>query len=231
MVVILEGGSAIDVSPFVDQVQGLVMAWYPGQSGGNALGKLFFGMDKDTGKTVSFSGKLPSTWPNSLAELPPFSMPGTTTMDYYLGYRWYDTQNKTPRYAFGHGLSYTTFEYSNLFVPCTTVPASGVVNVTVDVKNTGMVDADEVVFAFVSFPDSQVPKRAAPGYKELKGFKRVSIPKGMGLRVTIPIRVSDLWYYDAATKGRKIEDGKVNVMVGGSSDKLTLMGSFTVAGP
>lgn len=228
VVVVLEGGSAIDVSPFIDNVKGLVMAWYPGIVGGNALGKLLFGVDKASGKPVSFSGKLGQSWPVSTSDLYSFSSPGTTSMDYYLGYRWYDTQNKKPRYPFGFGLSYATFEYSNLFVPCSTVPPTGVVNVTVDVKNTGQVDADEVVFLFVAYPESQVPRRVAAGYKELKGFQRATIPKGGAARVTIPLRVSDLWYFDAA-KGRTVEPGTVNVLVGGSSDALPQMGSFQVA--
>jgi beta-glucosidase len=230
-VVVLEGGSVIDVSSFVDQVKGLVMAWYPGQSGGNALAKLMFGVDKATGKAVSFSGKLPVTWPKALADEPPFSgnggNPQTTQMDYYLGYRWFDTQAKTPLYPFGHGLSYATFEYSNLYVPCTTVPAGGVVKIEVDVKNTSAIDADEIVFAFVSFPGSTVPKRVA-AYKELKGFQRAQVPAGGTVRVTIPIRVSDLWYWDDTAKKQTVAPGEVKVMVGGSSAALPLMGSFTV---
>lgn len=230
-VVVLEGGSAIDVSSFVEQVQGLVMAWYPGQSGGAALAKLFFGADKANGTKLTFSGKLPISWPKSLADLPVFSGNGgnaqTTQMDYYLGYRWFDTQGKTPLYAFGHGLSYTQFEYGNLHVPCTTVTAGGVVNVQVDVKNTGAVDGDEIVFAFVTFPGSTVPRRVA-GYKELKGFQRAHIPAGMAVRVTIPLRVSDLWYWDDAAKKQAVAPGQVQVLVGGSSASLPLMGSFTV---
>jgi beta-glucosidase len=223
-VVVLEGGSAIDVSSFVDQVKGLVMAWYPGQSGGNALGKLLFG-------TANFSGKLPISWPKALADEPPFSGNGgnaqTTQMDFYLGYRWFDTQNKAPLFPFGHGLSYTTFEYSNLHVPCTTVPADGVVKVEVDVKNTGMVDGDETVFLFVTYPGSTVPKRVA-GYKELKGFQRAHIAAGQAVRVSIPVRVSDLWYWDSASSKQAVAPGEVKVMVGGSSASLPLMGSFTV---
>jgi beta-glucosidase len=230
-VAVLEGGSAIDVSSFIDQVQGLVMAWYPGEAGGNALGKLLFGADKASGEKVSFSGKLPISWPKALADLPVFSGNGgnaqTTVMDYYLGYRWFDTQQKTPLYPFGYGLSYTTFEYSNLYVPCTTVTAGGVVKLEVDVTNTGGVDADEIVFAFVSYPGSTVPKRVA-GYKELKGFQRARVKAGGAVRVTIPIRVSDLWYWDDAAKKQTVAPGAVQVLVGGSSASLPLMGSFTV---
>ena len=225
IVVVLEGGSAIDVSSWISNVAGLVMAWYPGQSGGTALGKLLFGKDK-TGTPVSFSGKLPITWPAAIGDEPPFSGNGgnakTTAMSYYLGYRWFDTQAKTPLYPFGFGLSYTTFEYSNLQVPCSSVTTKGVVNVTVDVKNTGTVDGDEIVFLFVSYPGSKVPNRV-DGYKELKGFQRATIKAGQTVRVSIPVRVSDLWYWDVASKAAKVESGTVKIMVGGSSGQAATL--------
>jgi beta-glucosidase len=228
--VVLEGGSAIDVSSWIANVPALVMAWYPGQSGGTALGKLMFGKDT-SGNPVTFSGKLPITWPAALADEPPFSGNGgdssTTIMSYYLGYRWFDTQNKTPLYAFGHGLSYATFSYSNLQVPCSTATSKSVVNVSVDVTNTGTIDGDEIVFLFVNYPGSKVPNRVA-SYKELKGFQRATIKAGQTVRVTIPIRVSDLWYYDVTSASQKVDPGMVKVMVGGSSDKLPLSDTFVV---
>jgi beta-glucosidase len=221
MVVVLEGGGAIDVSSFVASVPALVMAWYPGQSGGQALGELLFGK-------ANFSGKLPVSWPASAADLPPFvGANQVTDMGYYLGYRWFDKQKKAPLYPFGHGLSYTKFDYGNLQVPCSTVTPGGVVSVTVDVTNSGAVAGDEAVLLFTSWPSSTVPTRA-DGYKELKGFQRATVPAGQTARVTIPIRVSDLSYYDTATKSWKIESGPVQVLVGPSADKLTLMDTFTV---
>jgi beta-glucosidase len=221
MVVVLEGGSVIDVSSFLTSVPALVMAWYPGQSGGAALGSLLFGKS-------NFSGKLPITWPVAQADEPQFSGSGNTTaMSYYVGYHWFDNQKKTPLFPFGSGMSYSTFTYSNLQVPCSTVTAGGVVTVSVDVSNTSTVAGDETVFAFVSWPSSAIPTRAA-GYKELKGFQRATIPAGMAARVSIPIRISDLTYYDATSKTWKVESGPVQVMVGPSSDKLTLTDTFTV---
>jgi hypothetical protein len=156
-VVVLEGGSVIDLSSFGATAPAIVMAWYPGQSGGAALGSLLFGK-------ANFSGKLPVTWPNSIADEPQFSGSGNTTqMGYYIGYRWFDNQKKTPAYAFGHGLSYSALTYSNLQVPCTTVTPGGVVNVTVDVQNSGAMDADETVFAF----DRAVARRRLQGAQRL----------------------------------------------------------------
>ena len=227
MVVVLEGGSVIDVSAWEPMVPAIVMAWYPGQSGGAALGQLLFGQ-------ANFSGKLPITWPKSISDEPRFSgsdaAPSslTTAMGYYLGYRWFDTQGRTPLYAFGAGLSYTKFDYSNLQVPCATVTKNGVVGVTVDITNSGTVAGDEVAFLFVSWPNSKVTTRKALNYKELKGFKRVTLTAGQAKRVSIPIRLSDLNYWDTGSNSWQIETGTVKVMVGPSSDKLTQVGMFTV---
>jgi beta-glucosidase len=217
---VLEGGSVIDVSSFVANVPALVMAWYPGQQGGAALGELLFGK-------ANFSGKLPISWPNSLADLPMFTGGTTTAMSYYLGYRWFDNQKKTPLFPFGHGLSYSTFEYANLGVPCTTVTKGGVVQVTVDVTNKGMMDGDETALLFVSWPSSKVATRAN-GYKELKGFQRATIPAGKTARLSIPLRISDLDYWDTASNSWQVESGPVQVLVGPSADKLMLMDTFTV---
>jgi beta-glucosidase len=215
VIVIVEGGSVIDTSQWLSSVQALIMAWYPGMSGGTAMGQLLFGK-------ANFSGKLPITWATD--GWPTFNSGTTTTMDYYLGYRYFENAGKTPTYPFGYGLSYTKFDYSNLVVPCSTVTKGGIVNVSVDVTNSGSVAGDEVVLLFVSYP-STTKKRSA---KELKGFARVSIAAGAKQTVTIPVRVSDLKYWDAGSSAWAVESGSVKVMVGGSSDKLPLSDTFTV---
>jgi beta-glucosidase len=219
MVVVLEGGSVIDM-PWLSNlpsVSAVVMAWYPGMKGGAALGQLLFGK-------ANFSGKLPISWPAQLSDLPTFN-PGTATpMDYYVGYRYYDNSGKAPLFAFGYGLSYTQFAYSNLVVPCSTSTQSAVANVSVDVTNTGAVAGDEVVFLFVSYPGT-TKKRPA---KELKGFARVTLAAGAKQTVQIPVRVADLKYWDSTSSKWAIEAGTVKVMVGPSSDNLPLSDTFTV---
>ncbi|HXU00018.1 MAG TPA: glycoside hydrolase family 3 N-terminal domain-containing protein, partial [Polyangia bacterium] len=174
MVVVLEGGSIVTM-PWLANVPAVVMAWYPGQLGGRALAKLLFG-------DANNWGKLPLSWAASESELPEFAnFSGTTRMDYAIGYRWYD-QNPTKQLlrtaatarpmGFGYGLSYSTFNYSNLQVPCATVPQDGVVNVTVDVTNTSARAGDEIVFLFVSYGHTTSPRRPL---KELKAYKRVSL--------------------------------------------------------
>jgi beta-glucosidase len=226
MVVVLEGGSVITM-PWLANVPAVIMAWYPGQQGGRALGKLLFGKSNNW-------GKLPLSWAASEADLPEFAnASGTTRMDYAIGYRWYD-QNPTKQLlrtaatarpmGFGYGLSYSTFSYSNLQVPCSTVAQDGVVNVTVDVTNTSARPGDEIVFLFVSYGHTDSPRRPL---KELKAYKRVSLAgrnpadpdaaDGHAKRITLPLRVKDLKYWDMTANKWAIESGDVRVIVAPSA--------------
>jgi beta-glucosidase len=226
MVVVLEGGSIITM-PWLANVPAVVMAWYPGQQGGRALGKLLFG-------DANNWGKLPISWAATESELPEFAnISGTTVMDYAIGYRWYD-QNPTKQLlrtataarpmGFGYGLSYSKFSYGNLQVPCGTVPPDGVVNVTVDVTNTSERAGDEVVFLFVSYGHTTSPRRPL---KELKAYKRVSLAgrnpaapdamDGHAKRITLPLRVKDLKYWDVTANKWLVESGEVRVIVAPSA--------------
>ncbi|HVV53033.1 MAG TPA: glycoside hydrolase family 3 N-terminal domain-containing protein, partial [Polyangia bacterium] len=219
-VVVLEGGSIIDM-PWLSSVQAVVMAWYPGMAGGTALGRLLFG-------TVNFSGKLPLTWDTNASHWPAFaSSSGTTQMDYWLGYRYFDHNNETPQFSFGYGLSYTTYKYaldsSVPLVGCSTVPANGTVPVTVDVFNNSAVAGTETVFVFVQYPGSSVSNRAGSTYKELKAFKRVPLAPNQGARVTIPLRVKDLKYWNGGATGSwAVESGMVKVIVAPSAAAATM---------
>ncbi len=226
MVVVLVGGSVIDM-PWLSMVPAVVMSWYPGQDGGDALAELLFG-------TKNFSGKLPFTWPNAATPTAPFgdeplfSDPTTRTkMDYYLGYRYYDKMGLKPLFPFGYGLSYTTYTYANVNIP-TSAGKNDTISVTVDVTNAGAMDGDEVSLLFVSYPNTKAPRRSV---KELKGFARTTIPHGQTpVKVSIPLRISDLKYWDTSTTpgSWQIETGQVKVMVGGSSDNLPLAGMLTI---
>ncbi|HTB74184.1 MAG TPA: glycoside hydrolase family 3 C-terminal domain-containing protein, partial [Polyangiaceae bacterium] len=211
MVVVVEAGSGIDM-PWLASVPAVVMAWYPGQWGGQALARLLFG-------DVNFSGKLPITWPVSEADLPTFNAAGSTTaggttkMDYYLGYRYYDAvaagriagvSNIQPQFALGDGLSYTTFKYEFMNVPCSTVTSHGVVDVQVAVTNTGTVPGNEVSFLFASYPQTT----ARRSVKELKGFHRSSlIQPGQTVMFKIPLRIQDLKYWNTAANQWTVESG------------------------
>jgi len=216
MVVVLEGGSVIDM-PWLSSVPAVVMAWYPGMDGGRALAELLFG-------DVNFSGKLPISWPKKWEDEPTFNAGTTTSMDYYLGYRHFDKKGIAPLFPFGHGLSYTTFEYSHLQVPCSTIDKNAVVNVQVDIKNTGTVKGEEVAFLFASYPGATARRPV----KELKGFHRVSLEPGQIKRITFSLRVADLKYWDSASNSWKIDAGAVQLQVGPSAGNLPLKDSMTV---
>jgi beta-glucosidase len=242
MAVVLEGGSVIDM-PWLAQVPAVVMAWYAGQDMGDALADLLFG-------NKNFSGKLPVTWPNPstgsctrcpgtgmcpacFGDEPLFSgVGGKTVMDYYLGYRYYDHNSIKPLFPFGYGLSYTTYSYGALSAPAT-AGKTDTVTVTVPVKNMGTVAGDEVSFLFVSYPNTKRAASLRSSVKELKSFVRTpSIMPGQTAMVAIPLRVSDLKYWDSTANGGKgawgYETGAINIMVGGSSDALTATGMLTI---
>jgi beta-glucosidase len=218
MVVVLEGGGAIDM-PWLANVPAVVMAFYPGMVGGAALGQLLWG-------DASFSGKLPFTWPKRLEDLPPFKgASGSTTFDYYVGYHYYDRYGVTPLYPFGHGLSYARFEYRKLELPCGLVKTDSGFPVQVTLANTGSVDADETVMVFVSYPNSTARRPA----RELKGFSRLNIKAGQELTTTIYVRASDLDYWDGDASGRwTIEPDVVQVHVGPNAGNLPLSGTLTL---
>jgi beta-glucosidase len=216
MVVVLEGGSVIDM-PWLAQVPAVVMAWYPGMVGGTPLGSMLFG-------DASFSGKLPVTWAKQWNDEPAFNSGTTTNFNYYTGYHYFDQNSVTPLFPFGAGLSYTTFQYENLQVPCSSVTDNGVVEVKADVTNSGTMAADEVTFLFISWQNSTIRHPA----KELKGFIRETIPAGQTVQVTIPLRISDLTYFDTTSNAWKPESGTVKIMVGGSSTNLPLTDTLTI---
>jgi beta-glucosidase len=160
-----------------------------------------------------------SHWPTFAGDS---SSSSETQMGYYVGYQYFDTNGttltpSTGSLPFGYGLSYTTFSYQNLNVPCSTVKPDGEVDVQVEVYNQSPVAGTETVFLFVQFPGSSVSNRAGSSYKELKGFYRVSLA-GMGTsgsakRITIPLRVKDLKYWDTAGNKWAVEPGMVKVIV------------------
>jgi beta-glucosidase len=223
MVVVLEGGSVIDL-PWLSSVPAVVMGWYPGQRGGVAMAKLLWGK-------ANFSGKLPFTWAKSKDDYDTWNGNGTTTFNYYVGYGWFDFRNITPLFPFGYGLSYTTFDYRKLQLGCSDMSKGAVLPVVVNVANTGPVAGDEVAMVWVSYPDTMARRRA----KELKGFARVHLEAGEEKQITIPVRLSDLDYFQVdapgATTGKwVVENGNIKIMVGGSSTSMPLTQTVMVHG-
>lgn len=228
-IVVLEAGGIVDMSQWFSNVQAVVMAWYPGMEGGTAMGRLLFG-------DVNFTGKLPVTWDTTVSHWPTFagdsSSSSETQMGYYVGYQYFDTNGTalTPSqgsFPFGYGLSYTTFSYQNLQVPCSTVKSDGEVDVTVDVYNQSAVAGTETVFLFVQYPGLAVTNRATSGYKELKGFYRVSLAAkgttGDAKRITIPLRAKDLKYWNTSNSAWATESGTVKVIVAPNANAVSTL--------
>jgi len=166
------------------------------------------------------AGRLPVTFYESVADLPPFA-------DYAMEGRTYRYFRGKPLYAFGHGLSYTRFEYSSLSLSRTRAMAGDRVEVALDVKNVGGRDGDEVVQLYARDVESKTP---AP-VRELRGFERVALKAGEQRRVRITLLPErDLARYDETRKAFGVELGEFEVEVGASSDDLRLRGRLTIEG-
>jgi beta-glucosidase len=189
------------------------MAFYPGEQGGAALARLLLGR-------ANPSGKLPFTVPKDAAQLPPFANTSLAVeYGYYHGYTLADKKGWEPRYAFGHGLSYTTYAYANLSLDAEEAKADGTVRASVDVTNTGSRAGEEVVQLYVGFPASKVDRPV----KLLRGFEKVALAAGETKRVTIPVAVKDLGYYDVGGKAWVVERTSYTALVGPSSRAADLL--------
>ena len=218
-IVVLEGGSAIGVEAWFANVSALIMAWYPGMEGGNAIADIVFG-------DVNPSGKLPLVVAKLEADLPPFiNDQDDVTYDYYHGYRLLDRDGAGPRYPFGFGLSYTTYAYSNLTIADTTLAADETLRVTFDVTNTGTVAGHEVTQLYISYVDSAVDRAEV----DLKGFQKVHLAPGQTQTVSLEVAVADLAYYDIGAGNWQVENITYGLHVGPSSRDLPLVGAFTTA--
>ncbi|WP_210516012.1 glycoside hydrolase family 3 C-terminal domain-containing protein [Hymenobacter terricola] len=223
-VVVLLGGGPMDVSAWVGQTRALVEAWYPGMEGGNALAHILFG-------DVNPSGKLPFTFPVKLQDSPAMklgeypSTPGnplkqTYKDDIWVGYRYFDTYNVAPQFAFGHGLSYTTFKYDKL----TVTPGPQRATVLLTVTNGGKMAGAEVVQLYVHDEQAAVKRPE----KELKGFEKVFLRPGETKTLTLTLDREAFQYYDEVKKGWVLEPGKFDVLLGSSSRDIRLKGSVTL---
>jgi beta-glucosidase len=221
IVVLYEGAGTL--MPWLDQIGAAVVAWYPGQENGRPLAALLFG---DT----NFSGKLPVTFPMTSNQVPantPWQFPGTNLTVLYserllMGYRWYDASNVVPRFPFGHGLSYTTFGYSNLTVSA--VSPAGQVTIGCDVWNSGARTGAEVLQLYLGFPTN-----CGEPPRQLRGFTRLQLSPGQAGHATFRLFWEDLAAWDVETHRWKVPLGAFQVYVGASSRDIRLTGSFNVA--
>jgi beta-glucosidase len=218
-VVVLMGGSAIITEAWRKKVPAVLMAWYPGMEGGHAITDVLFG-------EVNPSGKLPCVFPQSKDQLPFFDKNADSIeYGYYHGYRLMDQRGHTPAFAFGYGLSYTTFEYKNLELDRAEIDADGALRVSVEITNSGQVAGEEVAQLYVGYEGSQVERPV----KELKGFTKVKLEPGETRRAEFTLPARRLAYYDEGRAGWVVEAMTYQVYVGASSatDAL-LVGQFRV---
>jgi beta-glucosidase len=216
-VVVLMGGGPIDVSQWAGQAKGIIQAWYPGMEGGNALANILFGQ-------VNPSGKLPMTFPKKLEDAPAHKLgqyPGDSVNliyydDIYVGYRYFDTYKVEPQFPFGYGLSYTTFEYSNLKITGSGKKAT----VTFTLKNTGKVPGAEVAQLYVHQMKSTLPRPE----KELKAFEKVQLQPGQQKTVTLNLGEDAFQYFNDLQNKWVTEPGAFKIQVGGSSRDIKLTG-------
>jgi beta-glucosidase len=228
-VVVLKTGSAV-LMPWIDQVPAIVEAWYPGEEDGNVVADVLFG-------AVNPSGRLPITFPKRLEDLPahtPEQYPGVNGVAKYsegilVGYRYYDAKNIAPLFPFGHGLSYTNFEYGKLKIEKSSKKIlpdyEPAMNVELDLKNSGSREGAEVVQVYLGLPFSDsVPEPP----KQLAGFARVELKPGEKTHVKIPIEGRSLSYWDTPSHQWRIAQagGSVAVWVGASSRDIRLRGHF-----
>ena len=218
-IVVLEGGSAILVEGFADRVAAIVMAWYPGMEGGNALADVLFG-------DINPSGKLDVTVPRSADQLPPFvNDQREVEYGYYHGYRYADKSDLDPRYPFGFGLSYTSFAFRNLRLAASTIAPNGRVRATVDVENTGPVGGEQVVQLYVGYDGSRVDRPV----RELKAFRRIALAPGETKTVSLAFPATDLAFWDATANEFVVEPIDYVVECGASSRDLPLQARVSVA--
>ena len=208
VVLVLLGGSALAVNWADVHVPAILDAWYPGEEGGTAIADVLFG-------DVNPAGRLPVTFYKSVDQLPPFD-------DYNMAGRTYRYMTEEPLYPFGHGLSYTRFQYANLRIAPEQIGAGGHTTISLDVTNVGARAGDEVVQLYVRYPDSAVDRPV----RELKGFARVHLAPGESTSVSFRLDASQLAYW--AGDGWFVEPGTVEVLVGGSSREIRLTGTLAV---
>ncbi|MGV8094055.1 MAG: glycoside hydrolase family 3 C-terminal domain-containing protein [Mangrovibacterium sp.] len=209
-IVVLVAGSSMTINWIQDHIPGIINAWYPGEQGGKAIAEVLFG-------DYNPAGRLPLTWYNSISDLPAFD-------DYEVfNGRTYLYANKKPLYPFGFGLSYTTFNYSDIRIDKSSVHPGDTVKVSVDVRNTGKYNGDEVVQLYLHHTNTseQMP------VKQLKAFKRISLKTGKKQTVTFLLSREEMSFWNNKNEFI-LEPGAYNLMIGASSEDIRQQVIFEV---
>ena len=212
-VAIIMSGGPVSIKWAKDNVPALLAAWYPGEEAGVALAGVLFGDHNP-------AGRLPYTVYDSVDQIPPqdeYDITKGFTYMYFAG---------KPQFAFGHGLSYTTFQYSGLKLSQTKIASDGKVTVSLDVQNTGARAGDEVVQLYVHDVEASVKRPT----KQLRGFQRIALNPKEKKTVTFQLPASELAFYDEKSEKFVVEPGAFDVMVGSSSEEIRLKARLDVKG-
>jgi beta-glucosidase len=211
VVLVLTTGSALAVDWAQAKLPAILVAWYPGQRGGSAVADVLFG-------DVSPSGRLPITFYKESEKLPPFE-------DYSMEGRTYRYFAGEPLYPFGHGLSYTRFEYSDLRLNREETSADGVITASLMIKNVGARSGDEIVQLYLRATEPTVPRAK----QDLRGLARVSLAAGESRRLSFTIQPSrDALRYDTGKRDFVVDPGRYEVRVGASSADIRMTRTFAV---
>ena len=210
-VVVLVGGSAITMSNWINDVDGVLMAWYSGENGGNGFADILFGDENP-------AGRLPITFPVDEAQCPLYYNNKPTGR----GDNYHNLTGQ-PLFPFGYGLSYTAFEYSNIEFSKNNINPDESVKITCDIKNVGAIDGEEVVQLYIRDELASVSRPI----KELKGFTRIALKAGETQKVTFELGPDELSMLDKDLK-RLVEAGDFRIMIGASSKDIKLRKILTV---
>ena len=215
VIVVIKSGGICAVPQAIDDIKGFLYAFYPGMEGGNAIADVIYG-------DYNPSAKLPVTMPVNDAQMPEWN--DDFSDDHNGGYRYYDELGITPQYAFGHGLSYTSFEYGNLQINATEFEAGAPITITAEVTNTGDIAGEEVAQLYLQNKGARVwmPK------KELKGFEKIHLEPGETKTVSFLLTANELYYFDEEADGYKVATGAYTALVGGASDRLNHSADFNI---
>ncbi len=224
VIIVLAGGSPVEM-PWNDNVAAILNSYLGGQAGAGAVADIISG-------AVNPSGKLPETYPVAYYDTPAFNnYPGNpASVEYresvYIGYRYYEKAAKAVRYPFGFGLSYTTFEYSDIKLDKTSMKDSETLKVSFTVKNTGDVSGYEIAQLYVADKESTIYRPA----KELKGFKKVWLNPGEAKEITIELSKRAFAFYNVNINDWCVETGAFDILVGASSADIKLSATVNVEG-
>jgi beta-glucosidase len=225
IIVVLNAGGNVDMNQWLPKTKAVIHAWYPGQEGNLAVAEILFGITNPSGKLpVSFEKR----WEDNATFRSYYDDDGDKHVQFtegiFLGYRHFDKNNIEPQFPFGFGLSYTTFEYSNLRTYRDQFKTTDPVKFMLTVKNTGKVDGAEVVELYVNDPVSSLPR--AP--KELKAFSKVQLKAGESKEIEITLNENAFHFYNPEKKQWVVEPGEFNILIGSSSKDIRLQKKINV---